>query len=163
MRRSLRTRPSQRVIHVGFIVRDAAKEDAFWRDLLGFRPYWHGGKTDASLDYESIQVPDGTDWLEYMLNGSPTPTLKQAGGMDHFSLGVAHMADAVCRSRAKPLRRSQLFQRTQIGRDGKMQLNLFDPDLTRVEYMEFTPRQGPVLLPICRQAPGPERRQIRVG
>ena len=30
---------SKRIIHVGFIVRDAAKEDAFWRDVLGFHPY----------------------------------------------------------------------------------------------------------------------------
>jgi catechol 2,3-dioxygenase-like lactoylglutathione lyase family enzyme len=68
---------SKRVIHVGFIVRDAVKEDAFWRDVLGFRPYWHGGRTNSRTDYQSIQVPDGTDWLEYMLNVSPAPNLKQ--------------------------------------------------------------------------------------
>ena len=28
---------------------------------------------------------------------------------------------------------------SKSGRDGKTQLNLYDPDLTRVEYMEFTP------------------------
>ncbi len=28
---------------------------------------------------------------------------------------------------------------SKIGRDGKVQLNLFDPDLSRVEFMEFTP------------------------
>jgi len=28
---------------------------------------------------------------------------------------------------------------THTGRDGKVQLNLFDPDLTRVEFMEFKP------------------------
>ena len=27
----------------------------------------------------------------------------------------------------------------EIGRDGKLQLDLFDPDLSRVEYMEFKP------------------------
>ena len=62
---------SRRIIHVGFIVRDAAKEDAFWRDVLGFRPNWHGGMTDTTTDWSSVQVPDGTDWLEYMLNISP--------------------------------------------------------------------------------------------
>jgi catechol 2,3-dioxygenase-like lactoylglutathione lyase family enzyme len=146
---------SKRVIHVGFIVRDAAKEDAFWRDLLGFRPYWHGGKTDSSTDYQSIQVPEGTDWLEYMLNATPTPTLKQAGGMDHFSLGVAHMADAVT-----ALQRNKCVgancTKTQIGRDGKVQLNLFDPDLTRVEYMEFTPVRDPCCSPFVSKHPGPE-------
>jgi hypothetical protein len=32
---------------------------------------------------------------------------------------------------------------TQIGRDGKWQLNLFDPDGTRLEYMEFSNVQKP--------------------
>ncbi len=146
---------SRRVIHVGFIVHDAAKEDAFWRDLLGFRPYWHGGKTDTRTDYQSIQVPDGTDWLEYMLNGPPVPTLKQAGGMDHFSLGVPHMADAVA-----ALERNKCVgpncSKTQIGRDGKVQLNLFDPDFTRVEFMEFTPTSDPCCSPFVGKHPGPE-------
>jgi catechol 2,3-dioxygenase-like lactoylglutathione lyase family enzyme len=146
---------SKRVIHVGFIVRDAAKEDAFWRDVLGFRPYWHGGKTNSRTDYQSIQVPDGTDWLEYMLNVSPTPTLKQTGVMDHFSLGVAHMADAVA-----ALQRNKCdgpnCTKTQVGRDGKVQLNLYDPDFTRVEFMEFTPTKEPCCSPFVGKHPGPE-------
>lgn len=146
---------SKRVIHVGFIVRDAAKEDAFWRDVLGFRPYWHGGKTGSRTDYQSIQVPDGTDWLEYMLNVSPAPTLKQTGVMDHFSLGVAHMADAVA-----ALERNKCegpnCTKTQVGRDGKVQLNLYDPDFTRVEFMEFTPTKEPCCSPFVGKHPGPE-------
>jgi len=34
---------STRMLHAGFIVRDRAAEDRFYRDLLGFRMYWHGG------------------------------------------------------------------------------------------------------------------------
>jgi catechol 2,3-dioxygenase-like lactoylglutathione lyase family enzyme len=70
---------SKRMIHVGFIVRDAVKEDAFWRDVLGFRPYWHGGRTGSRTDYQSIQVPDGTDWLEYMLNCPRPPPSNKPG------------------------------------------------------------------------------------
>jgi catechol 2,3-dioxygenase-like lactoylglutathione lyase family enzyme len=146
---------SRRIIHVGFIVRDAAKEDAFWRDLLGFRPYWHGGKTDTSTDYQSIQVPDGTDWLEYMLNVSPAPTLQQTGVMDHFSLGVAHMADAVSVLEKNKCEGANCTK-TQIGRDGKVQLNLFDPDHTRVEFMEFTPAREPCCSPFVGKHPGPQ-------
>ncbi len=146
---------SRRVIHVGFIVRDAAKEDAFWRDLLGFRPYWHGGKTDTSTDYQSIQVPDGTDWLEYMLNVSPAPTLQQTGVMDHFSLGVAHMAEAVAALEKNKCEGANCTK-TQIGRDGKVQLNLYDPDHTRVEFMEFTPAREPCCSPFAGKHPGPE-------
>src|SRR5947209_11265179 len=33
---------SNRIIHVGFIVTDHAKEDAFWQQILGFRRSFHG-------------------------------------------------------------------------------------------------------------------------
>ena len=145
---------SKRIIHVGFIVRDQAKEDAFWHDLLGFRPYWHGGKTDTVTDWSSSQVPDGTDWLEYMLNISPTPTLKQAGVQNHFSLGVAHMEDAVAALKKNKCE-GPSCSKTQVGRDGKVQLNLYDPDMTRVEFMEFTAVQPPCCSPFTGKAPGP--------
>ena len=35
-----------------------------------------------------------------------------------------------------------------IGRDGKWQLNLYDPDLTRVELMEFKPVRKPCCSPM---------------
>ena len=146
---------SKRVIHVGFIVRDAAKEDAFWREVLGFRPYWHGGKKDTVTDWSSMQVPDGTDWLEYMLNISPTPTLKESGVQDHFSLGTAHMPDVVA-ALARNKCEGANCTRTQVGRDGKVQLNLYDPDLTRVEFMEFTNVQEPCCSPITGKAPSEE-------
>jgi hypothetical protein len=37
---------SRRMLHAGFIVKDRAAEDRFYRDLLGFRMYWHGGFSD---------------------------------------------------------------------------------------------------------------------
>jgi catechol 2,3-dioxygenase-like lactoylglutathione lyase family enzyme len=53
------------IIHVGAIVKDRALEDTFYRDILGFRPYWYGGmKDDAPPSWVSQQVPDGPDWLE---------------------------------------------------------------------------------------------------
>ena len=146
---------SRRMIHAGFIVRDAAKEDTFWRDLLGFRPYWHGGRTEDRVDWQSAQVPDGTDWVEYMLNASPTPTLKQAGVMDHVSLGVPHMTDAIAQLQKNKCEGTACTE-SKVGRDGKVQLNLYDPDLTRVEFMEFTPAQEPCCSPFTGKNPGPE-------
>ena len=146
---------SKRIIHVGFIVRDAAKEDAFWREVLGFRPYWHGGKKDTETDWSSMQVPDGRDWLEYMLNISPTPTLRDSGIQDHFSLGVAHMPDAVA-ALARNKCEGANCSKSQVGRDGKVQLNLYDPDQTRVEFMEFSNVQEPCCSPITGKAPGAE-------
>jgi catechol 2,3-dioxygenase-like lactoylglutathione lyase family enzyme len=149
------TATSNRIIHVGFIVRDAAKEDAFWRDILGFHPYWHGGMTEQRTDWQSIQVPDGTDWLEYMLNLPPTPSLKQAGVMDHFSLGVTHMADAMAALQKNGCEGPNCTN-SKVGRDGKVQLNLYDPDLTRVEFMEFAATKEPCCSPLLGKQPGPE-------
>ena len=59
------------IIHVGFLVHSREKEDTFYRDILGFRPYWWGGMTDAKVDWVSQQVPDGHDWVEYMLAAAP--------------------------------------------------------------------------------------------
>jgi hypothetical protein len=56
--------------------------------------------------------------------------------MNHIALGVPDIHKA----------REQLVkngwkgtEEPKIGRDGKWQLNLYDPDETRVELMEFTP------------------------
>ena len=145
---------STRIIHVGFIVSDRAKEDAFWQQILGFRPYWHGGPKDDVTNWVSLQVPDGTDWLEYMLNAGPNPSLHQTGVMDHFSLGTSHMSDVVA-ALARNHCEGPNCTRTQIGRDGKVQLNLFDPDETRVEFMEFAPSQEPCCSPFTAKHPTP--------
>jgi catechol 2,3-dioxygenase-like lactoylglutathione lyase family enzyme len=129
---------ARRIIHTGFWVHDRAKEDHFWRDILGFRPLWFGGQHDGEINYVSSQVPDGTDWIEYMLNREANPNPHSLGSMNHFSLGVAHMSDAV-EALARNGCTGPECRKTQMGRDGKIQLNLFDPDLTRVEYMEFKP------------------------
>jgi hypothetical protein len=43
--------------------------------------------------------------------------------------------------------------KSQMGKDGKVQLNLFDPDLTRVEYMEFQTSGTPCCSPILGKPP----------
>lgn len=129
-----------RIIHTGFMVKDRAAEDRFYREILGFRPYWYGGRKAGELDYVSSQVPEGTDWIEYMLNRGPNPDPKQLGSMNHVSLGVSHMRDAIqALARNGCTTRECTAANTHTGRDGKIQLNLFDPDLTRVEFMEFKP------------------------
>jgi catechol 2,3-dioxygenase-like lactoylglutathione lyase family enzyme len=136
------TAVSHRIIHAGFVVKDRATEDRFYRDLLGFRPYWHGGPDDTKTNWVSQQVPDGSDWLEYMLNIRPDATLKQLGVSDHMSLGVAHMSDAIAALERNHCEGPSCTA-SKTGRDGKVQLNLYDPDLTRVEMMEFQPAEKP--------------------
>jgi len=133
---------SDRMIHAGFLVYDRPAEDRFYLEVLGFRPYWHGGMKDNETDWVSIQVPDGSDWLEYMLNQPQHADLRLTGIMNHLSLGAADIkkAQAILESHGwKPHGEEQ----AKIGRDGKWQLNVYDPDLVRVELMEFKPAEKP--------------------
>jgi len=134
---------SRHIIHVGFIIHDRALEDTFYRTVLGFRPYWYGGMTDTRASWISQQVPDSTDWLEYMVvdplhgRGIP-PGMKKAdvGVLDHFSLGVRNIEAAYSMLwRANRLEGQDNVPK--IGRDAKWQLNLIDPDGTRAEIMEL--------------------------
>jgi catechol 2,3-dioxygenase-like lactoylglutathione lyase family enzyme len=134
---------ASRIIHVGHRVQDQAAEDKFYREILGFTPYWHGGRKPAERDdWVSLQVPNGTDWIEYMLHIPADASLKSVGVQDHFSLGTANMDTVLAQLKANGCT-DAVCSKTQIGLDGKMQLNLYDPDLSRLEFMEFTPRQKP--------------------
>nr|WP_295660915.1 VOC family protein [Polymorphobacter sp.] len=139
---------SGRIIHVGFAVHDRAKQDGFYRQLLGFRPYWYGAFDASKVDWVSQQTPDGHDWLEYMMvgPGSDVPLEKvdanQLGVLNHLSLGVRNMEEAVT-TLYRADRLSPRHDGPQMGRDGKWQANLYDPDGTRVELMEFQPVTKP--------------------
>jgi catechol 2,3-dioxygenase-like lactoylglutathione lyase family enzyme len=148
---------SHRIIHTGFVVLDRDVEDKFYKDLLGFKPYWYGGRTDSALDYVSIQVPDGTDWVEYMLRPTPQTDAHQLGSDNHFSLGVAHIEDAMAAAKRNACKDAEckLDMTTHVGRNGAVQFNLYDPDLTRVEYMEF----DPVKQPCCSPYTGPHPKE----
>jgi len=140
--------PRLRLIHAGFIVRDRASMDRFYQEVLGFRPYWHGGMKDGETSWVSLQVPDGTDWIEYMLNLPPDPDRRLRGIMNHIALGVTD----IHKTREQLLKDgAALAEEPKVGRDGKWQLNLYDPDQTRVEFMEFTP----VEKPCCSEYTGP--------
>jgi catechol 2,3-dioxygenase-like lactoylglutathione lyase family enzyme len=138
------------IIHAGYLVHNKIAEDRFYKDLLGFRPYWFGGMKEGVVDWVSLQTPEGHDWFEYMMVG-PGSSNQEAkldkdglGVQNHFSLGVENMEAAI----TMLLRNQALSPRhdgPQMGLDGKWQANLYDPDGTRVELMEFQP----VLPPCC--------------
>jgi catechol 2,3-dioxygenase-like lactoylglutathione lyase family enzyme len=143
-----------RIIHAGFVVHDRAAEDKFYKDILGFHVYWHGGMKDGEDNWVDMQVPDGTDWIEYMLRVSPDASHKTLGVMNHIALGVPDIHVA----------QQQLIkngwkgtEEPKIGRDGKWQLNLYDPDETRVELMEFKPTKEPCCSPYTGPHPGPKQ------
>lgn len=141
-----------RIIHAGLIVNDLAAMNHFYQDLLGFRPYWHGGMKDDETSWVALQVPDGTDWIEYMLQISPSADKRTLGVMNHIALGVTDihatqsLLDKLGLKYPEP---------PQIGRDGKWQLNLYDANDTRIEFMEFKPVQKPCCSDFTGPHPGP--------
>jgi catechol 2,3-dioxygenase-like lactoylglutathione lyase family enzyme len=140
------SRISQRIIHVGVVVKDRAASDHFYKDILGFKEIWHGGMTDRDTDWVDMRVPDGTDWLEYMLNVK-NPDPQELGVMHHFALGVPNVKAGY----ETALKRGyNATEKPQIGRDGKWQFNLYDPNLTRVELMEPKPVEKPCCSPMLQ-------------
>jgi catechol 2,3-dioxygenase-like lactoylglutathione lyase family enzyme len=133
---------SRRLIHAGIIVHNRAAEDHFYKDILGFHIYWYGGMKEGQTDWVAMQVPDGTDWLEYMLGISQNPDQHTTGVMNHVSLGVRNMQETQAKLESRGWK-PHGHEKAQVGRDGKWQLNLYDPDFTRVELMEFKPVQKP--------------------
>jgi lactoylglutathione lyase len=138
------SRIAKRMIHAGLIIHDRAAADAFYRDTLGFQVMWYGGKTEDRVDYVDMRVPDGSDWLEYMLNVT-NPTPKTRGVMNHLALGVPdiHSAATVVANRGY-----SAPEPPKIGVDGKWQVNMYDPNLTRTELMEFRPVRKPCCSPM---------------
>ncbi len=142
-----------RLIHAGFIVRDRASIEHFYKDVFGFRPYWHGGMKDDQTDWVSMQVPDGTDWLEFMVNVEPDADQRLRGIMNHIAIGIPDIHAAQKKLIENGMK---LTEEPEIGRDGKWQLNLYDPDDTRIEFMEFTPVQKPCCSEFTGPHPGPQ-------
>ena len=149
------------IIHLGMMIRNRAEADSFYRDVLGFRLYWHGGVDPEMTDWVSMQVPDGTDWLEYMLTSGPSGSgipyhISQSalGVLNHLSVGVPDMAAAVATLKSEA-RVGSRANGPKIGRDGKWQFNEFDPDGTRLEYMEFAPVQKPCCADFTGPHPSP--------
>jgi catechol 2,3-dioxygenase-like lactoylglutathione lyase family enzyme len=138
-----------RIIHAGIIVHDRAAEDKFYKDILGFHVYWHGGMKDGEDHWVDMQVHDGTDWIEYMLDVSPDANKRTLGVMNHIAIGVVDIKSELARLDEENV--VPILEQPKIGRDGKWQLNLYDPDDTRVELMEFTPVQKPC----CSDYTGP--------
>jgi catechol 2,3-dioxygenase-like lactoylglutathione lyase family enzyme len=134
---------SNRMLHVGFIVHDSAAEDSFFINMLGFRVYWQGGFSLDKMLWIWRQLPEGRDWLEYMIAGAPDGhgipqdmTQDVAGAMNHFALGVANV-EASYTLLWNDGRLPEHHNNPMIGHSAKWEFGLFDPDGTRTEVMEF--------------------------
>jgi len=153
------------IIHVGILAHDRALEDTFYRDLLGFRPYWWGGKTDTEVDWVSLQTPESHDWIEYMLEethgkpgtGIPTGMSQHTlGVLDHLSVGVpsVEVAYKILKD-GNRLPGAPADDHPRMGKDGKGQYNMYDPDGIRLELMNFKATEKPCCSPFTADDPTP--------
>jgi catechol 2,3-dioxygenase-like lactoylglutathione lyase family enzyme len=132
---------ASRLLHAGAVVRDEAVAHLFYQEILGFSEIWRGGRTEGVTSWVNMRVPDGTDYLEYMLVTDP-PDRRQRGVLHHICLVVPDIQTAweTVVGRTDPSKRPQLAV-PNVGRNNRWQLNLYDPDGTRTELMEpFTIR-----------------------
>jgi lactoylglutathione lyase len=127
---------SARLLHAGVTVRDEAAASGFYHDVLAMDEIWRGGADPAKTSWVNMRVPEGTDYLEYMLRDSPS-SRRQLGVDHHICLLVPDIQRAweQVRQRTAIARRDAL-EPPRIGRNLRWQLNLYDPDGTRVELME---------------------------
>jgi catechol 2,3-dioxygenase-like lactoylglutathione lyase family enzyme len=147
------------IIHVGYLVHNRAVEDTFYRDLLGFKPYWFGGMSDDKVQWVSQQSPDSHDWMEYMMTSAPgsgipaTISKHDLGVVDHFSIGEVSVEDAYKVLEAGNRLTGVHDDKPKIGKDGKGQFNMYDPDGIRAELMNFHATEKPCCSPFTADDP----------
>jgi len=137
------TRISEAIYHVGFLVGNTTKSLAFYEDILGFKETWRGGSNPAELSWINVQAPGDADYIELMLYRTLPRTY---GTQNHISLVVPDMQKAIAILQARPAYKTYLTYgkplEMHLGKNGKRQVNLYDPDGTRVELMEAQTADG---------------------
>ena len=132
-------RISDHMLHVGVHVKSPEAQDKFYKDILGFRFQWKGGPQDDRIDWISLMVPDGDNWIEYMVSrGTPSP--QQLGVWHHVAVGTLDIQSlyktVLARGYTPP-------REPNIARDGRWLLQLYDKHNTRTEVMVRKPVQKP--------------------
>lgn len=134
------SRISDAIMHVGFLVGDLERSKHFYGDVLGFTETWRGGGNPKVLSWVNMRVPDGKDYVEFMLY-SKLPEPDARGTKNHISLTVPDAQKALDELKRRAAQGLYMAPEgkelaIQIGVNRKRQINLYDPDGTRVELME---------------------------
>ena len=147
------TRISTRIMHVGVTVRKLDAATNFYGSVLGFQEFWRGSSSGKTLSWVNMRVPNGSDYLEFMLYSKP-PDAKELGVKNHICLLTPDIEKAVAelKGRAKATSYTQPIE-IKVGKNGKRQANVFDPDGTRVELMEPNTFDGKVVPPSTAPPP----------
>jgi len=152
------TRISSRLRHAGLSIGDLEASLRFYRDVLGFKETWRGSRDGKQLSWVNLTVPDGDDYLELMLADAPPDTTRLAI-QHHVCLEVDDVPQAWRTLEARPRPKSSKAPTPlRVGINGKRQINMYDPDGTRVEIMEPGTADGKPIPPSDAPPPEPSRR-----
>lgn len=131
-------RLSEHLEHVGIIATDFDAAYDFYVRTLGFHETWRRLTADRSrVILDHIQMPGTSGAMVELSNqsGKSTPlTRKTAGGAAHFALTVPDIKAVVAAVNAiMPGIRQTI---PHYGLDNRWNFNLFDPEDTRMEFMQ---------------------------
>jgi catechol 2,3-dioxygenase-like lactoylglutathione lyase family enzyme len=130
------TRISDHIMHVGALVGDLDKSNQFYGNILGFKEFWRGSGSPRMLSWVNMRPAEGDDYLEFMLyNSLPAPDAR--GTKNHASLTIPNADKALEEMKKRAAKVG--YEREiaiQTGVNKKRQINLYDPDGTRIELME---------------------------
>jgi catechol 2,3-dioxygenase-like lactoylglutathione lyase family enzyme len=134
------TRISGKIMHLGVLAGNLENSLQFYSGILGFREFWRGGGSPDVLSWVNLKPAEGDSYLELMLY-SQLPEPAGRGTKNHLCLEVPDAENALKeleRRAAKGLYTPPHGKplQIQIGVNRKRQINLYDPDGTRVELME---------------------------
>jgi catechol 2,3-dioxygenase-like lactoylglutathione lyase family enzyme len=147
------TRIAAKIYHVGFLVGNSQKSMDFYGKILGFRETWRGGANPKQLSWINMRVPEGTDYVEFMLYAKAPDNF---GGKNHVSLAVPDVTKSVAILESRAAFKSYGKKLTvATGINQKRQVNLYDPDGTRVELMEENTVTGKPTPPSTAPPPDP--------
>ncbi len=128
-------RISDHIRHVGVKIGSLSAANGFYHGILGFHEIWRGGGSPTVLSWTNMQVSDGSDYLEFMLQG-PNPNPSKNGTKNHLCLVVPDCRRAAAILKARPASKNFKMEDMKVGVNRKRQVNLYDPDGSRVELME---------------------------
>lgn len=130
-----RERLSIELWHTGVRVVDKAKMDAFFHGKLGFWDYWTGSAEDGRPLYVHNHAPGlRMNFFEYLLDYGE-PNRDRLGSMYHIALRVDDIDNVLEKAHRRGLPREERHA-ARVGMVKHYLANLFDPDGTRVEFME---------------------------
>jgi catechol 2,3-dioxygenase-like lactoylglutathione lyase family enzyme len=130
------TRISTHIAHVGVTIGALGPAMNFYHDILGLQEFWRGSSSGKVLSWVNMRVPEGSDYLEFMLYSPPLDS-REMGVKNHICLVTTDIEKAVAILEARPARKNYARAiEIKAGVNGKRQANLFDPDGTRIELME---------------------------